>query len=73
MREGQRGKEISKSIIADIDEKVVKEITEQPKRRRTPPNVAEVEVIHATNLSSEDYDIMKVANLDVGPKDKEEK
>ena len=40
MREGQRGKEISKSIMADVDEEVVKEIIEQPKRRITPPNVA---------------------------------
>ena len=73
MREGQRGKEISKNIMAEIDEEVVKEITEQKKRRRTPPNVAEVEEINPTDLSSEDYEIMKVANLDVGPKEKEDK
>ena len=74
MREGQRGKEISKNIMAEIDEEVVKEIAEPKKRRRrTPPNVTKVETINPGDLSSEDYDIMKVANLDVGPKDKEDK
>ena len=71
MREGQRGKEISKSIMADLDEEVVKEITEQ--QRKTLPNAAQVEAIHPSDLSSEDYENMKVANLDADPNGKEDK
>ena len=71
MREGQRGKEISKNIMAEIDEEVVKGIIEQ--QIRIPPNAAQVEAIHPSDLSSEDYENMKVANLDVDPKGKEEK
>ena len=40
-------------------------------KKTGPPNMAEVEILEPANLSfeEENYDVMKVANLDISPKD----